>query len=125
MRLSAANMNLEEKVKSTSMLRRCNDDTPDLPDTSTDTPTTPHTSTPSASGCSDQLMFMTSSYPDSRMTCYEDGDQVEGMLDGPREETMVAPGTSCIFLSSGHTNMGFIMELFCQGDHWVVTLLET
>ena len=94
---------------------------PDLPDSTATS--TPGTTNPSTS-CSDQLMFTTSSYPDNRLACYEDQQEVERMVDSTREETMVAPGTSCIFLSSGHTNTGFIMELFCQDDHWVVSLLE-
>ena len=34
----------------------------------------------------------------------------------------VNPGTSCIFMSSGHLNSDFVVELFCDVDHWVVNV---
>ena len=34
----------------------------------------------------------------------------------------VKPGTSCLFMSSGHIDTGFVLELFCDVDHCVVNL---
>ena len=36
----------------------------------------------------------------------------------------VNPGTSCIFMSSGHLNSDFVVELFCDVDHWVVNVIS-
>ena len=38
-------------------------------------------------------------------------------------KSQVNSGTTCIFMSSGHLNTGFIMEFFCEYDHWVVNLM--
>ena len=94
------------------------------PRTARTTTTAEPSTTSLAKGCPNRLVFMASSFPESRMSCTEDQEEVETMVDAPREETVVAPGTSCIFFSSCHSDAGFIMELFCQEDHWVVTLFK-
>jgi hypothetical protein len=89
----------------------CNNDNP-FPDV----PTTTQAPGP---GCSDDLLFSTSSYPAGRLVCYEGPE--ESMAG--REET-ISPGTECMFLSQGHTDSGFILEFFCEAGHWVVTLSQ-
>ena len=78
-------------------------------------------------GCSDNLMFSTSSnsYPDGKLTCYDDkGFEIE-KEEEREEDELLSPGTTCIFLSSGHASSGgFILEMFCRNSHWEVTLTE-
>ena len=89
--------------------------------TPSDSPSTVGTTvpTPSPSGCSDSLLFSTDSYPSGKLVCYDDRAGEKTM-----EDTMISPGTTCIFLSSGHVDHGFVAELFCQENHWVVTITE-
>ena len=89
------------------------------------------TSTPPSpgAGCSDNVMFSISSnsYPDGKLTCYDDkGIEIEKEKEEEEEEEEVlSPGTTCIFLSSGHVNTGgFIIEMFCQDSQWKVTLTQ-
>ena len=109
--------------------------------TTTTATATTTTATPGA-GCSDNLMFSTSSnsYPDGKLTCYNDkGIEIEKKeneeekeeedKDKERkekeEEEVLSPGTTCIFLSSGHVSTGgFIIEMFCQDSQWKVTLTQ-
>merc|ERR1712059_80156 len=74
------------------------------------------TTTQPSSGCSDQLLFSTDSYPSGKLVCYDDS------LEKTTEETLISPGTTCMFLSAGHLDHGFAVELFCQEDHWVVDI---
>ena len=98
--------------------------------TSTATATTT-TATPGA-GCSDNILFSISSnsYPDGKLTCYNDkGIEIEKKEKKEekeeKEEEVVSPGTTCIFLSSGHVSTGgFIIEMFCQDSQWKVTLTQ-
>ena len=39
------------------------------------------------------------------------------------KKSQVTPDSTCIFMSSGHLNTGFVMEFFCDYDHWVVNLM--
>ena len=75
-------------------------------------------------GCSDNMMFSTStnSFTEGKLTCYSD----EGLeLEKKEEEELFSPGTTCVFLSSGHASSGgFILEMFCRNSHWEVTLTE-
>ena len=95
----------------------------------TTTTTSPSTTTtsPSSPGCSDNLLFATSSYPDGKLTCYDDeGSELEkkGKKD-EEEEELLSPGTTCVFFSSGHIDVGgFLIEMFCQDSHWKVTLTQ-
>jgi len=95
------------------------------------------TSTPPSpgAGCSDNVMFSISSnsYPDGKLTCYNDkGIEIENKKEKEEkvekekeEEEVLSPGTTCIFLSSGHVNTGgFIIEMFCQDSQWKVTLTQ-
>ena len=79
-----------------------------------------------AGRCSNvNLMFSTStnSYPDGRLACYD--DKGFEMLEVTMEDTMVSPGTTCIFLSSGHVDKGeFAVEMLCENFNWKVTLTE-
>ena len=84
-------------------------------------------------GCSDTVMFSISfnSYPDGKLTCYNDkGIEIENEKEEEKEEKeekeeVLSPGTTCIFLSSGHVNTGgFIIEMFCQDSQWKVTLTQ-
>ena len=101
--------------------------TPTPTTTSTATPTATPTVTPTATttttalppgGCSDQLLLATNSFPDSKLTCYD----TEGKERAT--STIIEPGTTCIFLSSGHIDQGFIEEFSCQDGHWVVTISQ-
>ena len=87
------------------------------------TTTTAARATTAAGGCSNvNLMFSTStnSYPDGRLACYD--DKGFEMVDVTMEDTMVNPGTTCIFLSSGHVDEGgFAVEML---SNWKVTLTE-
>ena len=38
--------------------------------------------------------------------------------------TVIPPGTSCIFASSGHLTQGVVVEIYCSGSTWVVTMVE-
>jgi hypothetical protein len=78
------------------------------------------TTTSPTAGCSEYLLFSTSSFPDGKMTCYDDAGSVVSV----KEDTVVGPGTTCLFLSTGHTDQGLVIELYCQHDHWVVTLTQ-
>ena len=103
------------------------------------------TSTPPSpgAGCSDNVMFSISSnsYPDGKLTCYNDkGIEIENKKKNEKEkeekeevkekeeeekEEVLSPGTTCIFLSSGHVNTGgFVIEMFCQDSQWKVTLTQ-
>ena len=92
--------------------------------TTADIPTT----SPSSSGCSDNLLFATSSYPDGKLTCYDDeGFQLEKKEEKEenKDEKLLSPGTTCVFFSTGHVDTGgFIIEMFCQHSHWKVTLTQ-
>ena len=74
--------------------------------------------------CSDNVMFSTSSnsYPHGKLTCYDDnGSELERKEEG--EE--FTPGTTCVFLSTGHVSTGgFVIEMFCQEARWHVVLTE-
>jgi hypothetical protein len=84
-------------------------------------PTASTSTTPSpTAGCSEYLLFSTSSFPDSKMACYDDAGSVVSV----KEDTVVGPGTTCLFLSTGHTDRGLVIELYCKQDHWVVTLTQ-
>jgi len=103
---------------------RCNKDVPSMPSTTTSGPI-PTTTRPNGPGCySVPLKFSLSSdtFPESRLMCEEKGNQASQSY-APDQDTMVNPGTTCIFMSSGHLNSGFIMEFFCEYDHWVVNLM--
>ena len=96
--------------------------------TTTTSPSTTTTS-PSSPGCSDNLLFATSSYPDGKLTCYDDkGSELEKKEESKKdeeEEELLSPGTTCIFFSTGHADVGgFIIEMFCQDSHWKVTLTQ-
>ena len=68
------------------------------------------------------MMFSTStnSFTEGKLTCYSD----EG-LELVKKEELFIPGTTCIFLSSGHASSGgFILEMFCRHSHWEITLTE-
>ena len=72
-------------------------------------------------GCSDNMMFSTStnSFTEGKLTCYSD----EGLELEKKEEELFSPGTTCLFLSSGHASSGgFILEMFCRLTHWKVTI---
>merc|ERR1712037_199118 len=77
-------------------------------------------------GCFDvplKFNVASSNFSGSELVCYESRDggaAVERLPDD--DETMVTPGTSCLFMSSGHLGAGFVVELFCDVDHWVVNL---
>ena len=74
--------------------------------------------------CSDDVMFSTSSnsYPHGKLTCYDDnGSELERKKEG--EE--FTPGTTCVFLSTGHVSTGgFVIEMFCQEARWQIVLTE-
>ena len=71
----------------------------------TTTPTTPTTNSGSGENCSDSLSFSSGPhYPGSVLTCYDD-QRRETKLS--REDTVIKPGTSCIFMSRpGHLSEG-------------------
>ena len=55
--------------------------------------------------------------------CYD--DKGFEMVEVTMEDTMVSPGTTCIFLSSGHVDEGgFAVEMLCENSNWKVTLTE-
>ena len=82
------------------------------------------TTTQPGRDCSEQLLFSTSSFPDSRMICYDSRGQEmgQGQEMKVQEDTLMSPGTTCMFLSSGHLDQGFVLEFLCQYGHWAVTL---
>ena len=109
------------------------DITTSVADTTTATTTQP---TPGA-GCSDNLMFSTSSnsYTDGKLTCYDDkGLEIEKEKmekvekeekEEKEEDELLSPGTTCTFLSSGHVSTGgFAIEMFCRDSHWQVSLTQ-
>ena len=122
---------------------RCNDDDP-IPEVPTTTTTT--TTVAPESGCSNvELQFSTSSYPDSKLLCYDDMSEAENNkkemearedddityaeddkkeMDAREQEMTMGPGTSCVFLSTGHMDLGFVIEFYCDQQHWVVTLVK-
>jgi len=76
-------------------------------------------------GCFDvplKLNIAASNFAESKLVCYESRDGGVGKERLPDDQTMVSPGTSCVFMSSGHLDSGFVVELFCDVDHWVVNL---
>merc|ERR1712106_1222039 len=88
--------------------------------TSTTPPTNSTTSPPS--GCSDQLSFSSGdTFPDSHMTCY---DSTGVKVPHSAEDTLLSSGTSCIFMSSGHLTEGLVMEMYCKGNIWVVSIMH-
>jgi len=101
----------------------CNWHVPDLdttagPDTTTNSILTSSTTTSSVSGCSDNIAFSSgNSFPDAKIACYD-----ENLLEVPfsSEETVVSPGTSCIFMGSGHPSYGLLIEMSCNAGTWVV-----
>jgi len=123
---------------------RCNKDVPVMPDpptttTTTADPTTTTTTSQPGLGCSDNLLFSTSlnSFPDGKLTCYDDKGfelkekekkelpDTSKLKEKKEEEEMFSPGTTCVFLSSGHVSSGgFIIEMFCQDSHWEISLIE-
>ena len=40
------------------------------------------------------------------------------------EDTLLSAGTTCIFMASGHLMDGLVMELFCDGNTWVVSVMN-
>ena len=99
-----------------------------VPSTTAEIPTT--TRCPNGPGCLGvPLKFSLSSdtFPESRLMCEEEGKEKEEEEEShnfaPDQDTMVASGSTCIFMSSGHLNTGFILEFFCEYDHWVVNLM--
>ena len=118
---------------------RCNDDDP-IPEVPTTTTVAP------GLGCSNvPLQFSTSSYPDSKLLCYDDmseaendkketeareddditgAENVKKEMDAREQEMTMGPGTSCVFLSTGHMDLGFVIEFFCDREQWVVTLVK-
>ena len=74
--------------------------------------------------CSDNVMFSASSnsYPHGKLTCYDDqGSELEKKEEGQE----FSPGTTCVFLSTGHVSTGgFVIEMFCQESSWQVVLTE-
>ena len=99
-----------------------------VPSTTAEIPTT--TRCPNGPGCLGvPLKFSLSSdtFPESRLMCEEEGKEKEEEEEShnfaPDQDTMVDSGSTCIFMSSGHLNTGFILEFFCEYDHWVVNLM--
>ena len=128
---------------------RCNKDLPDLPFPDPPTPPTEGPTTTTTApilGCSNvELQFSTSSYPDSKLLCYDDMTEVEDdkkemkvredddmtkveddekEMEVREQEMTMGPGTSCVFLSTGHMDQGFVIEFYCDRDQWVVTLVK-
>ena len=102
-----------------------------VPTTTAEIPTT--TRCPNGPGCLGvPLKFSLSSdtFPESRLMCEEEGKEKEEEEEeeeeereeeeihnfAPDQDTMVDSG-------SGHLNTGFILEFFCEYDHWVVNLM--
>jgi len=76
-------------------------------------------------GCFDvplKFNIESSNFAESKLVCYQSRDGGAAIERLPDDETMVNPGTSCVFMSSGHLDSGFVVELFCDVDHWVVNL---
>ena len=40
------------------------------------------------------------------------------------EDTLLNAGTTCIFMSSGQLMEGLVMELFCDGNTWMVSVMN-
>ena len=84
----------------------------------------PTTTTAPSTMCSDNVMFSASSnsYPNGKLTCYDDkGSELEKKEEGQE----FSPGTTCVFLSTGHVSTGgFVIEMFCQESSWQVVLTE-
>jgi len=108
------------------------------------TTTAPLTSASPGRGCSNNLMFSTSSFPDGKLTCSdakgfdivlkkeeertevgEKETKEEEEMEKNEEKELLSPGTTCIFLSNGHLGAGGIAaEMFCQDSHWEVSLVQ-
>ena len=84
---------------------------------------TANSPSPAPAGCSDTLVLSTGShYPAARVTCYDMAGL--GARQQLRQDTILNPGTTCIFMSDGHLQSGLVMELFCEGEQWRVEILH-
>ena len=93
-----------------------------LPASTTST-TEGQTSTTSAGGaCRDNILFSAGShFPGGVITCYSD----LGQETSRTEDTVISPGTSCIFMSAGHLNEGLVIEFYCQDIGWSVKIINS
>merc|ERR1712142_172931 len=103
---------------------------PSFPPTTSTSSTSFSTTTHSDQGCSNvNLSFSSGGYfPDGRITCYqENGTEFqlhnEGTINS-NDVVLIAPGVSCIFLSSGHLSDGLVMEFFCDENKWRVSVIQ-
>merc|ERR1712142_457139 len=117
---------------------RCNNEAPATPTTpaiptTPATPTSPATPTTSAiptstplSGCSGDLSFSPGDiFPDSSITCYDTNYKSwTFFVPLTSSPTLVSPGTTCIFMGSGHLTEGLVMEMFCDGNIWTVNIVS-
>merc|ERR1711964_540833 len=75
--------------------------------------------TSSMSGCSDNIAFSSNNLPDAKIACYDE-DSMEVPFSS--EDTQIKPGTSCIYMASGHPSYGLVIEMFCNGGTWEVAV---
>ena len=91
--------------------------------TGTTSSSTASSPSPAPAGCSDTLVLSTGShYPAARVTCYDMAGT--GARQQLGQDTILNPGTTCIFMSDGHLQSGLVMELFCAGEQWRVEILH-
>ena len=80
---------------------------------------------PSAKACRDNLAFSAGSkYPESETYCYDDRGARLDLDLSSSPDTEIAPGTSCIFMSTGHLDQGLVMEFFCKKAVWSVNIIN-
>merc|ERR1712002_319181 len=78
--------------------------------TPTTTPVLTNSTTSSLSGCSDNIAFSSGeNFPDAKIACYD-----EELVEDPfsSEDTVISPGTTCIFMTSGNPHYGLFIEIF-------------